>query len=413
MFEICYTEEMNKEAIILQVKQKYEVLDKVLDERSRRIWAGTEAKAIGRGGQLLVAQATGMHKNTVSAGVKEINEKKELEKGRIRKSGGGRKKAVYKDKTLQEDIKKQVESSTLGDPESPLLLSSKSTRKIADALNKETNRISHVSVAKELQNMGYSLQGNRKTKEGGEHPDRDAQFNFINNKGKEFQEQNQPVISVDTKKKELIGNFKNNGKEYHKEGKSPEVNVYDFLDKEKGKVSPYGVYDLDKNKGWVSVGISSDTAEFAVNSIRSWWNEMGKETYSEATALYINADGGGSNGSRCRLWKLNLQILANELNKPIHVSHFPPGTSKWNKIEHRMFCFISQNWRGKPLIDRATVVNLIGRTSTKTGLKIKAKLDENEYQKGIKVSDEELASISIERDEFHGEWNYTISPQKS
>lgn len=404
---------MHDKTICSQIRQKYEALDKVLDERSRRVWAATEAKAIGRGGQKLVAQATGIHKNTVLAGVKELKQKKEFEKGRIRASGGGRKRAIYKDETLQEDIKKHVEASTRGDPESPLLWSSKSTRKIADALNTKVKRISHASVAKELQNMGYSLQANKKTKEGGVHPDRDGQFNFINNKTKEFQQKGQPVISVDTKKKELIGNLKNNGREYYQEGQAPEVDVYDFIDAEKGKVAPYGVYDLDKNKGWVSVGVSSDTAAFAVNSIRSWWCEMGKEAYPKATEIYINADGGGSNGSRCKLWKWELQKLANELKLSIHVSHFPPGTSKWNKIEHRMFCFISQNWRGKPLIDRATVVNLIGSTSTKSGLKIRAKLDENEYEKGIKISDEELSRIALERAEFHGEWNYKISPQKS
>lgn len=393
-----------------QVRDRYEVLEKVLDERSRRIWAAAEAKTIGRGGQILVANVIGIHKNTVLAGMKEIKQKLKKD-GRIRKAGGGRKKIIENDKTLQKDILAQVESSTRGDPESPLLWSSKSTRKIADALNIQKKRISHVSVAKELQEMGYSLQANRKIREGGDHPDRDSQFNFINEKTKDFQKRHQPVISVDTKKKELIGGFKNNGREYHKKGASPAVNVYDFIDKEKGKVAPYGIYDLDKNKGWVSVGISSDTAEFAVNSIRSWWHEMGSKTYPKATELYVNADGGGSNASKNRLWKVELQKLSTELHIVIHVSHFPPGTSKWNKIEHRMFCFISKNWRGKPLIDRATVVNLIANTTTKKGLQIKAKLDEREYQKGIKISDEEFSCIALQKDKFHGEWNYAIYPK--
>jgi low affinity Fe/Cu permease len=259
--------------------------------------------------------------------------------------------------------------------------------------------------------MGYSLQGNRKVKEGRDHPDRDAQFNFINNKVKKFQTEQQPVISVDTKKKENIGNFKNTGHEYCKKGNPTEVKVYDFIDPEKGKAAPYGIYDITKNNGWVSVGISSDTAQFAVNSIRSWWQEMGKNSYPEAKELYINADGGGSNGSRVRLWKIELQKLANELDKIIHVSHFPPGTSKWNKIEHKMFCFISKNWRGRPLVDTATIVNLIGNTSTKSGLKIKAKLDDNIYQKGIKISNRELETIAITKNTFHGEWNYQITPQ--
>jgi hypothetical protein len=386
--EVWEDGQVKKDMINMQVKERYEVLKGVLNERSRRIWAAAEAKAIGKGGQILVARATGIHKNTVLAGMKEIRQSKSWVENRIRKKGGGRKRAIKKDKTLKKEIKAHVESSTRGDPESPLLWSSKSTRKIADAINKERKRISHVSVGKELRDMGYSLHANRKTMEGGDHPDRDAQF-------------------------ELIGNFKNHGQEYHQKGEAPKVKVYDFLDKEKGKVAPYGVFDLDKNKGWVSVGISSDTAEFAVNSIRSWWYEMGKNTYPQAKEIYINADGGGSNSSRSRLWKLKLQELANELNLSIHVSHFPPGTSKWNKIEHRMFCFISKNWRGKPLIDRATVVNLIGKTSTKAGLQIKAQLDENEYQKGIKVSDEALAALALEKNVFHGEWNYKISTNKS
>lgn len=405
---------MNKEAIKLQVREKYETLFDTLNERSRRIWAATAARAIGTGGQILVSEATGIHKNTVLAGMKEIRKKKDpADIGNIRRKGGGRKKNTAKDGSLIEDIQKLVEASTRGDPESPLLWCSKSTRNIADELNKNKKRVSHMTVAKELAAMGYSLQSNQTKNEGGDHPDRDRQFRFINDKTKAFQQSNQPVIAVDTKKKENIGNFKNNGREYPKQGEAPAVNVYDFLDQEKGKVSPYGVYDLDKNKGWVSVGISSDTARFAVNSIRSWWKKMGKQVYPNVTEIYINADGGGSNGYRTRLWKTELQKLASELGVTIHVSHFPPGTSKWNKIEHRMFSFISKHWRGKPLIDRATVVNLIGNTTTKTGLEIQAELDANAYAKGIKISDEELARIKLPREEFHGEWNYKMLPQIS
>lgn len=401
---------MNMTDLTLLIKEKYDAISGVLNERSRRIWAATEARAIGRGGQILVAKATGIHKNTVLAGLKEIRKQQKdvASPGSIRMRGGGRKKNTQKDENLLEDIQRLVESSTRGDPESPLLWCSKSTRKIADELNKEGKRVSHTTISNELAKMGYSLQGNKKTREGSTHPDRDKQFRFICEKTKSFQKRNQPVISVDTKKKENVGNFKNNGKEYHKCGKPTEVNVYDFIDKTKEKVSPYGIYDIEQNNGWVSVGISSDTAEFAVNSIRNWWNNMGELIYSDATEIYINADGGGSNGWRVRLWKTELQKFATETGLTIHVSHFPPGTSKWNKIEHRMFSFISKNWRGKPLIDKATIVNLIGSTSTTTGLKIRAELDENTYEKGIKVSNSKLAKVHLQKEEFHGEWNYKI-----
>jgi hypothetical protein len=308
-------------------------------------------------------------------------------------------------------VEKLVEPETLGDPESPLKWTSKSTRKIANELNRTKERASHSLVSRILSGLGYSLQANRKTDEGSrENPDRNAQFEFINKQTKSFQEKGHPVLSVDTKKKENIGNFKNAGKEYHKKGEPEEVNVYDFIDKTRGKVAPYGVYDLTKNKGWVSVGISSDTAAFAVNSIRSWWNLSGKQEYRNAKEILITADCGGSNGYRVKLWKTELQKLATEIQKVIHVSHFPPGTSKWNKIEHKLFCFISKNWRGKPLIDRATVVRLIGNTRTEMGLTVQAMLDENQYEKGIKVSDEELNAVKLEKDNFHGEWNYKIHP---
>lgn len=393
------------------VKERYELLKNHFDEKGRRLWCASEAISLKRGGISAVARATGVSRTTISEGIKELKGDKVLpSEERIRRFGGGRKKAEEKDSSLISDLEKLLEPVTRGCPESPLRWTSKSTQKLANELNKDVYRVSDRLIARLLQKMNYSLQSNQKSNEGGNHPDRDAQFHFINDKTKDFQERKQPVISVDTKKKENIGNFKNNGREYHKKGEAPKVNVYDFLDKEKGKVSPYGIYDLNKNKGWVSIGISADTAKFAVNSIRSWWYKMGKATYPNANELYINSDGGGSNGWRTRLWKTELQELANELNITIHISHFPPGTSKWNKIEHRMFSFISKNWRGRPLIDRATVVNLIGNTTTKMGLKIRAELDENIYEKGIKISDEELAKINLQKEEFHGEWNYKIMP---
>lgn len=392
------------------IKEKYRFLDLHLNERNRRIWSATEANAIGAGGRTIVHRATGIDYKTIQRGVLEMKAKSHLSVDRIRKKGGGRKRKIIKDPHLLIAIENLIEPSIVGDPESPLRWISKSTRKLAEAVSKGGKKVGHNLIARELSALGYSLQGNRKIQEGGNHPDRDEQFYFINEKVKDFQKRNQPVISVDTKKKENIGNFKNNGSEYHKKGQAPKVNVYDFIDKEKGKVSPYGIYDLSKNKGWVNVGISHDTAQFAVNSIRKWWYGMGKETYPNSNELYINADGGGSNGTRNRLWKTELQKLATELSIKIHVSHFPPGTSKWNKIEHRMFCFISQNWRGKPLIDRATVVSLIGNTQTKKGLRIEAKLDNNEYEKGIKISDELLNKVHLEKNFFHGEWNYAISP---
>lgn len=393
-----------------KIEEKYMALKEHLDEKTRRLWCATEAREIGRGGITKVTKATGVSAPTIRRGIREINHPETIVQGRVRKEGGGRRSATAKDTTLISDIEKMVDPVTRGDPESPLRWTAKSTAKIANELNKQEHRASDRLVSRLLKQQGYSLQANKKTKEGGDHPDRNAQFEYINEKTKAFQKKKQPVISVDTKKKELIGNFKNNGKEYEKKGSPLEVNGHDFLDKELGKVAPYGIYDLDQNKGWVSVGISSDTAAFAVNGIRSWWEKMGKEVYPKATEIYINADGGGSNGWRTRLWKVELQKLATEIGLTVHVSHFPPGTSKWNKIEHRMFSFISKNWRGKPLIDRATVVHLIGNTTTTTGLKIRAELDENIYEKGIKVSDEELAQVHLYREEFHGEWNYCISP---
>src|SRR5579859_795117 len=395
------------------VRQKYEAMKPYLNERSRRIWAASEARTLGYGGQKIVHEATGLSGTTISRGLVELaaEEGERVALGRIRSAGGGRKSKTTLDKDLKGDIARIIEATTCGDPETPLLWTSKSTRAIANELNQDGPRVSHSLVAKLLDEMDYSLQGNRKVKEGADHPDRDAQFSFIAAKTKDFQQHEQPVISVDTKKKELIGEYKNGGQEYHPKGQPTEVNVHDFMDKQKGKAAPYGVYDLSKNAGWVSVGISSDTAEFAVNSIRHWWHEMGSVSYANARALYINADGGGSNGSRVRLWKTELQRFANELGKEIHVSHFPPGTSKWNKIEHKMFCFISKNWRGKPLIDTATIVQLIGNTTTTKGLTIKSRLDEHIYEKARKVTDEEFQKIALQPDLFHGEWNYSIHPQ--
>lgn len=393
-----------------RLRKEYQILSVDLHERGRRKWAALQAQRLGYGGKAIVHRATGLSYPTIRRGLLDISTSCENELHHMRKVGGGRKSLLEKYPDLEKDLESLVEDTTFGDPEKPLRWTSKSTRHLCEALKEKGYDISQRSVCNLLTAIGYSLQGNRKTIEGGNHPDRNDQFSFINEKVKCFQKNHQPVISVDTKKKELIGNFKNPGREYHKKSQSPEVNVYDFLDKEKGKVAPYGIYDLDKNKGWVSVGISKDTAEFAVNSIRSWWQEMGQHHYKNSTSIYINADGGGSNGSRSRLWKKELQGFANEIGKEIHVSHFPPGTSKWNKIEHRMFCFISQNWRGKPLVDHATVVNLISNTKTETGLTIKARLDKNTYQKGIKVTDEELAQLNLHKEAFHGEWNYTIRP---
>lgn len=394
-----------------KIQEKFKRINPYLNEQSRRLWCANEALSIGWGGIKAVSIATGVARNTIVSGIKEIKGKKEVSNN-IRRKGGGRKKTTDKDETLKKDLESLLEPYTRGDPETPLKWTCKSTRNLSEELRKKNHNASHNLVSRLLKDMGYSLQSNKKTLEGASNPDRNKQFHYINNKTKEFQRKNEPVISVDTKKKENIGNFKNNGREYYKKGKAPEVNSHDFPDKNKGKVAPYGIYDVSKNDGYVNVGISNDTAEFAVNSIRNWWYKMGKAAYSDAKKLYITADCGGSNGYRIRLWKVELQKFADELEIELHVSHFPPGTSKWNKIEHRMFSFITKNWRGKPLIERATVVNLIGNTTTREGLKIKAMLDENIYEKGIKISDKELSIVNIYKYKFHGEWNYKISPLK-
>ena len=382
------------------IQNKYEQLTIYLNEKSRRLWAATEANSIGWGGIGVVSKATGMSYPTIRKGIKELLDDK-VDTIRLRKKGGGRKSIIEKDKGVVRTLDKLICPYTKGDPESPLRWTSKSTYKLSKALKEASYQVSPSSVGRILKSQGYSLQANRKDYEGGNHQDRDEQFEFINNKIKRFISQGKAAISVDTKKKENIGNYKNSGQEYHKKGDSPKVKVYDFIDKKLGKVSPYGVYDIGLNKGWVSVGISSDTAQFAVNTIRCWWYQLGQANYNGTDEILVTADCGGSNGNRVRLWKVELQKLSNQLGLKIHLCHLPPGTSKWNKIEHRMFSYISKNRRGKPLINRETVVQLMGNTTTKTALRIKAVLDENQYEKGIVVSDQQLSEINITRESFH------------
>lgn len=407
---------MIDEETISLVKTKYDSLAPVMDERVRRYWAASEAQALGWGGVSAVARATGLSQTTIKAGIAELQSSPTLsgvalDPSRTRRPGGGRKRLTETDPKLQRELEKLLEASTRGDPQSPLRWTSKSSRHLADELTKKGHPVSHQTVIDLLLDLDYSLQANRKTKEGTDHPDRDAQFEHLNQQVRAFQKRGQPVISVDTKKRELIGDFKQKGREWRPQKTPIPVRVHDFKDPKLGHAIPYGVYDLTTNEGWVSVGIDHDTAQFAVESIRRWWLEMGCLVYPQATELLITADAGGSNGSRLRLWKVALQGLANELGLGITVCHFPPGTSKWNKIEHRMFCHITENWRGKPLVSRAVVVNLIGHTKTKAGLRIKAKLDLNAYPTGIKVTNDEFAGVSLKKDKFHGEWNYTISPK--
>jgi hypothetical protein len=390
------------------IRERFSVVAPFLDERGRRLVAAAEAFAAGYGGIAAVAMATGIAPSTIGRGMKELAG--EEPSPRIRRPGAGRKTTISKDPTLLQDLERLVEPSTRGDPESPLRWTCKSVRRLAQALQLQGHQVSHTLVAELLNDAGYSLQANRKTTEGESHPDRDAQFDYINTQVTAALAEKQPAISVDTKKKELVGDFRNNGREYRPQGNPEEVRVHDFLIKELGRAVPYGVYDLAANHGWVSVGVDHDTAAFAVNSIRQWWLAVGRARYPEATRLMITADGGGSNGSRVRLWKRELQTLANELGIDITVSHLPPGTSKWNKIEHRLFSFISQNWRAKPLVSYRVIVELISATTTKTGLAVHCQLDPAQYPRGIVVSDAEMAAINIKRHAFHGEWNYTISP---
>lgn len=394
------------------IKSRFTNLQPFLDERLRRVYAAAEAEAIGHGGVSVVSRATGVSRRAIAVGKKDLKNPKPMQKTRIRKKGGGRKRATDKDHSLKADLEGLVEPVTRGDPESPLRWTCKSVRKLADELKRIGHEISHNLVAELLRSMGYSLQANRKTLEGASHPDRDGQFEHINEKVKAFQRKRQPVISVDTKKKELVGEFKNNGRELRPKGEPEKVRVHDFIIPELGRAAPYGVYDVTENAGWVSVGIDHDTSSFAVESIRRWWHSMGRDRYPKAKRLLITADSGGSNGYRIRLWKLELQELAKETGLTISVSHFPPGTSKWNKIEHRLFSFITQNWRGKPLVSHEVIVNLIAATTTKEGLRVQCEIDANSYPKGIKVTDRQMQDINLDPDSFHGEWNYTISPNK-
>lgn len=397
------------------IKQKFLMLNLLLDERTRRLWAACEAKALGWGGIAVVSQATGLSRTTIAAGLREYAQQAETAEGmpvnRTRRAGGGRKRLTQHDPPLLRDVELLVDPLTRGDPQSPLCWTCKSTYKLATELQAMGHRVGARTVAHLLREMHYRLQANRKTREGADHPDRDAQFNHINEQTKAFQASHQPVVSVDTKKKELVGDFKNAGQEWQPKGAPEAVRVYDFLDKQLGKAIPYGVSDLTTNTGWVTVGTDHDTAEFAVETVRHWWQQMGMMTYPGATELLIIADGGGSNGSRPRLWKTQLQQLADETQLRISICHLPPGTSKWHKIEHRMFAYITQNWRGRPLTSHEVIVNLIGHTTTQTGLHIYAELNTNPYATGKRITDEELATVQIERDSFHGEWNYTIVPR--
>ena len=399
------------------LQRKYELLRPRLDEVSMRLCAAADALVLGRGGPSLVAKASGLSRTTIYAGLSDLDESgvpttdPVKTTGRIRRPGGGRKRLTETNPDLLSDLDKLVDPITRGDPESPLRWTCKSTTKLTKELQAQGHHVSQRTVWTLLDQLGYSMQSNRKTNEGTEHPDRDAQFLYIAGKVQQFQQSGFPIISVDTKKKELIGRFKNGGREWQKKGQPEEVNVHDFADKELGKVVPYGVYDLTHNQGWVSVGINHDTAEFAVATIRRWWKRMGVRLYPRASELMITADGGGSNGSRVRLWKIEVQKLAQELNMIIHVCHFPPGTSKWNKIEHRMFCHITENWRSRPLESRAVVVNLIANTRTAKGLTIEAEIDDAFYSTGIKIPDQDMAKLAISRDKFHGEWNYKIYPR--
>ena len=394
-----------------EIKQRFSQLEKWLDERSRRLWAAAESVAHGRGGISLVSRASGVSRRAIAVGLTELQRKPEHSPGKglpIRQKGGGRKKTSLKDPALLSDLEKLLEPATRGDPQSPLRWTCKSVRNLAAELQAQGHQVSHMLVAELLHQQKYSLQANRKTKEGSSHPDRNAQFEHINARATAFLTGGQPTISVDAKKKEQVGEYKNGGREWHPKGQPESVKVHDF---EKQKDTPYGVYDLGLNVGWVSVGTDHDTAAFAVSTIRRWWAGMGAALYPKAQRLLITADGGGSNGSRNRLWKRELQAFAEESGLRIDICHLPPGTSKWNKIEHRLFSFITKNWRGKPLVSHEVIVNLIAATTTRTGLRVQRQLDTGKYPKGIKVGKQEFAAIQLLPDSFHGEWNYTISPR--
>ena len=406
-------------SIIKSLRTKFEALMPYMDEKLRRLWAASEAATLGKGGVRTVSFATGLSPKTIRSGIKELQTpwthlsqttKNSDNSTRIRNIGGGRKKISETDSTLIQDLEKLIDPATRGDPQSLLRWTSKSTSKLADALTKSGHQISPRTVAKLLTELGYSLQSNRKSLKEKTHPDRDAQFQYINQQVDDFSSRRQPVISVDTKKKELIGEYYNQGQEWQRKKEPILVQMHDFPDRELGKIIPYGIYDIASNLGWVNVVLDHDTAAFAVASIKQWWQEMGQKMYPEASELLITADCGGSNGYRVRLWKTELQKLATETGLKIKVCHFPPGTSKWNKIEHRMFCHITENWRGRPLVSREVVVNLIGNTTTKTGLNIQAKLDQNSYPIGQKISDDELERVNLRPARFQGNWNYSILP---
>jgi hypothetical protein len=395
---------------VAAIKRRFELVASVLNERTRRLLAAAEAVAYGRGGGVAVARATGVSRRAIRRGISELGGTASLPEGRVRRPGGGRKSAVEKYPGLRDALEGLVEPTTRGDPESALRWTCKSVRNLAEELTRQGYEVSHQVVAELLHDLEYSLQGNRKVLEGSQHPDRNAQFEYLNDQVQRQVTAGQPAISVDAKKKELVGPFKNGGRELRPKGQPEPVRVHDFVDKDLGRATPYGVYDLARNQGWVTVGIDHDTAEFAVASIQHWWQTLGQAAYPEATSLLITADGGGSNGSRLRLWKLELQRFADESGLELRVCHLPPGTSKWNKIEHRLFSYITQNWRGKPLVSYAAIVSLIAATKTRSGLTVACHLDEGTYPTGRKVSDADLAAINLHRDEFHGEWNYRIRP---
>ncbi len=390
---------------------KFRALAGELNERQRRLWAAAEARAAGRGGIAATARATGMAVDTIRRGIGELEAGESIVAGRVRKPGAGRKPLTESDPEVLIDLERLVEADRRGDPESLLLWTSKSVRHLAGGLRELGHRVEYVTVAKLLRSLGYSLQANVKTREGRQHPDRDLQFRRIDTTCRQALADRQPVISIDCKKKELVGDFKNAGREWRPTGEPELVRVHDFKDKQLGKAIPYGVYDIAANRGWVNVGIDHDTAQFAVNSIRGWWQHLGQAAYPDATRLQITADCGGSNGNRLRLWKVELQTLADETGLQIAVCHLPPGTSKWNRIEHRLFSYITMNWRGKPLVSLQTMINLIGATTTSSGLEVYARLDDAEYPTKIRVTDAELRAVNLHRDDFHPEWNYRIKPR--
>ncbi len=405
---------MQDACVVVRVRRKYRSLRGEMDERMRRQWAAAEARDLGWGGVTAVARATGLSRVTITAGLRELRQpakQRTVEATRVRRPGGGRRALTVSDPAVLAALEALIEPMTRGDPESPLRWTCKSTRRLADELTRQDHPVGARTVATLLRQAGYSLQANRKTREGSSHPDRNAQFEYINTLVRRFQNRGQPAVSVDTKKKELVGDFKNAGRTWQLKGQPEDVRVHDFRDPTLGKVIPYGVYDLANNQGWVSVGIDHDTAQFATTSIRRWWTQMGRHRFPRASALLITADGGGSNSPRSRLWRVSLQKLADALALTLTVCHFPPGTSKWNTIEHRLFSFITHNWRGRPLVSHQAIVSLIASTTTRTGLVVRAAIDSNRYDTDIKVRDDELARLRLTPHAFHGEWNYTVSPR--